>query len=162
MALRNKTIITKKNGSIFIPNKIIRAEYPAGNKSDSGDDDSNLKIYYVKILADEFIKGIDIVSSSSAGFIGLVYLKSYFQDSQRVFKDFISTRDKFSKCVLVHYTNFAGDVIAGRLDFISPQYDTVTSNDFKGRELIFLSLKTQYLNEIINALDKGVKYETNF
>lgn len=33
MVLRNKTIITKKNGSIFVPNKIIRAEYPANNKS---------------------------------------------------------------------------------------------------------------------------------
>lgn len=162
MALRNKTIITKKNGSIFIPNKIIRAEYPAGNKSDSGDDDSNSKIYYLKILSDDFIKGIDILASSRAGFIGLVYLKSYFQDGQRVFKDFISTSDKFSKCVLVHYTNFAGNIIAGRIDFISTDYSTVTSDNYKGRELIFLSLKTEYLNEIINALDKSVKYETNF
>jgi len=162
MVLRNKTIITKKNGSIFIPNRIIRAEYPAGNKSDSGDDDSNSKIYYLKILSDDFIKGIDILASSSAGFIGLVYLKSYFQDGQRVFKEHITTRDKFSKCVLVHYTNFTGNVIAGRLDFISPQFDTVTSDNFKGRELIFLSLNTLYLNEIINALDESVKYETNF
>ena len=176
MALRNKTIVTKKNGSIFIPNKIIRAEYPAkDDKSDSGSDD---KLYYIKIDLTKFTSktlyfaqtGNQNTSSTSEQYLG------YYVGNKDIgnISKYIFDVNKF----LDYYPNYKIDLLnydvylKAKKNSISNKFvSTKLLGLFKVKEsaysyiqcenLEFYSNKREPLEIIINYFNKNLLYETN-
>lgn len=175
MALRNKTIITKKNGSIFVPNKIIRYEYPS--KDDKSDGESDDKLYYIKIDLTKFTSktfyfiqiGKQGTSSTNEQYIGY-YIGN--QDSGDISK-YIFDVNKFSN----YYPTYKIDLLDYDV-YLKAKKNSI-SNKFVSTKLLglckmqagqyyvqcesleFYSNKKEPLETIISYFNKNLLYETN-
>lgn len=157
----NKTIITKKGGTIVIPNKIIGKEYP-DNKNKNIEEP---EFYYVKILnfKDLLSYGKMISHSVSSNIYTIEYQFSCLP-GKKVFK--VDSLYEASCCLLCY--NTINNIKSNQSFGFVNQVATVSgsyNNDIT--ELIFIAYKNidiavQGLKAIIENLSDDVEYETNF
>jgi len=156
----NKTIITKKGGTIIIPKKIIGREYP-NNESENIEES---EFYYVKILnfKDLFDDSKTINNNLGSGVYTLEYQFSC-KPGKKVFK--VDNSYSTSCCLLCY--NRSSIKSTQSFSFVKQVATVSGSHDNDITELIFIAYKDidlamQRLEAIIENLSDDVEYETNF
>ena len=158
----NKTIITKKGGTIVIPNKIIGKEYP----DYSGNIDTEELAYVVKVNnlfknyeGHVFLKGEGGVTRDDTLYYnsGHLFKDDFSVNSLDIF--FIAVSAKSVMMPFIYYpkrTGFA-NTSGVELELNDPEL-----SDFICKEVYFIAFDKNSILELMDNFLDDVEYETNF